>query len=255
MPDSPVLSAPSQKAASSSSAVSAADASDPSARRNPSRGRHEHREHGAAVGGVGKSLKCGVERQDQVGAARLDGAAKHGFYRGHAYNFRVSPLILADKAFVQATITNFFFFLSLNCFILLPLYVENAGGTEIEIGLVMGVFNAVGILCQPLVGPWVDAFGRRPFMLVGAGLVVAAAVLATAAPSIPVLAIVRGLQGIGFSAFFVANYSYVLDLTPPERRGWALGIYGVPGLVATAVAPLIGEAIVRKPGFRPLLRP
>ena len=133
----------------------------------------------------------------------------------------MSPLILADKAFVQATITNFFFFLSLNCFILLPLYVENAGGTEIEIGLVMGVFNAVGILCQPLVGPWVDAFGRRPFMLVGAGLVVAAAVLATAAPSIPVLAIVRGLQGIGFSAFFVANYSYVLDLTPPERRGCA----------------------------------
>jgi len=164
----------------------------------------------------------------------------------------VSSPILADKAFVRATITNFFFFFSLNCFILLPLYIEGIGGTEIEIGVVMGVYNAVGILCQPLVGPLVDAFGRRPFMLVGAGLVTVAALLATAAPSIPVLAIVRGLQGIGFSAFFVANYSYVLDLTPPERRGWALGIYGVAGLVATAVAPLIGEAIVRKLGFRPL---
>ena len=164
----------------------------------------------------------------------------------------MSPPILADKAFVRATITNFFFFFSLNCFILLPLYIEGIGGTEIEIGVVMGVYNAVGILCQPLVGPLVDAFGRRRFMLIGAGLVTLAALLATAAPSIPMLAFVRALQGVGFSAFFVANYSYVLDLTPPSRRGWALGIYGVAGLVATAIAPLVGEAVVRRMGFRPL---
>jgi MFS family permease len=164
----------------------------------------------------------------------------------------VSPPILADKAFVRATITNFFFFFSLNCFILLPLYIEGAGGTEIEIGIVMGLYNAVGILCQPIVGPLVDALGRRPFMLLGAGLVTASSLLAAAAPSIPMLAAVRVLQGIGFSAFFVANYSYVIDLTPPARRGWALGIYGVAGLVATAVAPLIGEGMIRRMGFRPL---
>jgi MFS family permease len=164
----------------------------------------------------------------------------------------VSPPILADKAFMRATITNFFFFFSLNCFILLPLYIEGAGGTEIEIGIVMGVYNAVGILGQPIVGPLVDALGQRPFMLVGAGLVAASALLAAASPSIPMLAFVRVLQGIGFSAFFVANYSYVIDLTPPARRGWALGIYGVAGLVATAVAPLVGEGMIRRMGFAPL---
>lgn len=164
----------------------------------------------------------------------------------------MSPPILADKAFVRATITNFFFFFSLNCFILLPLHIEGAGGTEIEIGIVMGLYNAVGILCQPIVGPLVDALGRRPFMLLGAGLVTASSLMAAAAPSIPMLAAVRVLQGIGFSAFFVANYSYVIDLTPPARRGWALGIYGVAGLVATAVAPLIGEGMIRRMGFRPL---
>ena len=160
--------------------------------------------------------------------------------------------ILADKAFIRATITNFFFFFGLNCFILLPLYIEGAGGSEVEIGLVMGLYNAVGILCQPLVGPLVDALGRRPFMLLGTGLATAAALLAALAPSIPMLAVVRALQGIAFSAFFVANYSYVIDLTPPARRGWALGIYGVAGLVATAVAPLIGEGMIRRMGFRPL---
>ncbi len=162
------------------------------------------------------------------------------------------PSILNDNLFVRATVTNFFFFLGMNGFLLLPLYIKNLGGTEVEVGMVMGVYNAVGILCQPLIGPWVDALGRRPFMLAGAALALAAAILATVAPSIGLLAFVRVLQGLGFSCFFVANYSYVIDLVPQAQRGWALGIYGVAGLVGTAVAPLIGEWTIRYFGFRPL---
>ena len=52
--------------------------------------------------------------------------------------------------------------------------------------------------------------------------------------------------------FFVASFSYVLDLVPPAERGWALGIYGVSGFVSTAVAPLFGEWIIRTVGFRAL---
>src|SRR5262249_56291752 len=106
---------------------------------------------------------------------------------------------------------------------------------------------------EQCVGPVGEWLGRRGFMATGTGFVIGAALLATTTPSIPLLAIVRSMQGIGFSAFFVANYSYVLDLTPPSRRGWALGIYGVAGLVATAIAPLVGEAVVRRMGVRPLL--
>jgi hypothetical protein len=54
---------------------------------------------------------------------------------------------------VRATVTNFFYFLGLNGFVLLPLYIQQLGGAEIEIGLVMGVHSAVGIVCQPLIGP------------------------------------------------------------------------------------------------------
>ncbi len=162
------------------------------------------------------------------------------------------PLILADNPFARVTVTNFFFFLSMNAFILLPLYITRLGGTEVEVGVIMGLYNAVGIVCQPLVGPWVDAFGRRPFMLLGVGLALAAALLAATAPAIGVLALVRVLQGLGFSCFFVANYSYVIDLVAPAQRGWVLGIYGVAGLVGTAVAPLLGEWTIRRYGFAPL---
>src|SRR5438105_12756170 len=102
----------------------------------------------------------------------------------------------------------------MNGFILLPLYIAALGGTEVEIGLVMGLYNAVGIVCQPLIGPWTDAVGRKPFMLAGVALVIFAALLATIADQIPFFAAVRVLQGLGFSCFFIWNYLYVVDLDP-----------------------------------------
>jgi MFS family permease len=160
--------------------------------------------------------------------------------------------IVNYRLFFRTTITNFFFWGGLNLFVLLPLYVKQQGGTEVEIGVVMGLYSAAGILSQPLIGMWVDAVGRRPFMVAGVGTALATAVVLASAPSHPILVVglLRLLQGIGFSAFFVANYTLVLDLVPVERRGWALGIYGVSGLIAMALAPLAGEWVIRRFGFR-----
>jgi len=149
-------------------------------------------------------------------------------------------------------LTSFFFFSSQNGFVLLPLYIKQLGGNEVEIGFVMGIYSAVGIVCQPLLGPWVDALGRRPFMLVGVACVLASALLAAVADNVPLLVAVRVLQGLGFSAFFVANFSYVLDLIEPARRGMALGVYGVSGFASTAFAPLVAESLVRRWGFNAL---
>jgi len=140
----------------------------------------------------------------------------------------------------------------MNGFVLLPLYIQQLGGSAVEIGIVMGLYSAVGIVCQPLIGPWVDVIGRRPFMLAGVVLNLASSLLAVLPGGVPLLALVRAVQGIAFSMFFVASFSYVIDIIPPARRGWALGIYGVSGFVSTAVAPLFGEWIIRTVGFRAL---
>ena len=46
---------------------------------------------------------------------------------------------------MRATLINFAFFLSLNGFVLLPLHIQELGGTEIEIGIIMGVYSGVEI--------------------------------------------------------------------------------------------------------------
>lgn len=148
-------------------------------------------------------------------------------------------------------LTSTLFFGSMNGFLLLPLYVHRLGGTEAEIGLVQGMYSAAGILGQPLIGLWVDRVGRRTFMLLGATLLVVGGAGFVGVASIPVFALLRAVHGLAFSAFFVANYVHVVDLVPPERRGWALGIYGLSGMVSTALAPALGEFIIRHAGFVP----
>jgi MFS family permease len=153
--------------------------------------------------------------------------------------------------FVRAAVTNFFFFSSASSFNLLPLYIKQLGGTEAEIGLIMGMHNVAAILCQPLLGEWVDRLGRRPFMLFGVGLAVLTSLVFVFTSSLsPLFWLLRFLQGIAFSAFFVANYSLVIGLVPAERRGWALGIFGISGLLSNALAPLLGEQMIRRFGYR-----
>jgi MFS family permease len=158
--------------------------------------------------------------------------------------------ILASGPFGRTMLTNFFFFGSLNGFVLLPLYIHQLGGTEAAIGVVQGVYSGAGIVCQPLVGAWIDRFGRRFFMIFGATVLTVACAAFIITSSTPLFGVLRALHGVGFSAFFVANYLLVVELVPVERRGWALGIYGLSGLLSTSLAPLAGEFLVRRFGFR-----
>lgn len=160
-----------------------------------------------------------------------------------------TTLELMRGPFARVMLTNFFFFGSLNGFVLLPLYIHALGGNEGQIGIVQGMYSAAGILCQPLVGALVDRIGRRFFMLLGVTVVTVTSAAFLVFSSIPMLAVLRGLHGVAFSAFFVANYIHVVDLVPQERRGWALGIFGLSGLLSTSLAPLAGEFLIRRFGF------
>ncbi len=115
----------------------------------------------------------------------------------------------------------------------------------------MGIFNVAAMFLQPLAGGWVDRLGRRPFQVAGAACVALASLAFAFTERLgPLFLFLRVLQGIGHSTFFVANYTFVADLVPPSRRGQALGIFGLSGLVSTAMAPALGEFLIRTFGFR-----
>jgi MFS family permease len=157
--------------------------------------------------------------------------------------------LLSHGPFARIMLGNVFFFGALNAFLLLPLYIQRLGGDEADIGLVQGLYSAAGIVCQPVVGALIDYLGRRFFMRLGTLLLVVSGALFVISSPLPLLGALRALQGVAFSAFFVANYVHVVELVPAERRGWALGIFGLSGLVSTSLAPLFGELMIRRFGF------
>src|SRR4030095_6977596 len=87
------------------------------------------------------------------------------------------------------------------------------------------------------------------FMSLGVVLLMVASAGFLLTQSIPLRAVLRVVQGLGFSSFFVANYMHVIELVPLERRGWALGIYGVSGFFRAGPPPVSGELVIRRVGF------
>jgi MFS family permease len=160
---------------------------------------------------------------------------------------------ILTPAFLTAASANFLFFTGLAGFVLLPLHLRQLGATDSQLGLIMGCFSATAIVVQPLMGAWVDRGGRRAFLVSGATLTALVALAFAAVPDafgwFPLL---RSLQGAAFSVFFIANFAVVVDLAPPDRRGQALGIFGISGLMSGAVGPALGELLVQAAGFRGL---
>lgn len=162
-----------------------------------------------------------------------------------------APPPFLTPAFLTAAAANFLFFANLSAFFLLPLHLGRLGVGEAGLGLIMGLYSATAIVCQPLVGAWVDRAGRRPFLLAGAALGAAASLGFAGVPAtVALFPVFRILQGLAYSLYFVALFALVVDLVPPARRGQALGAFGISGLASAAVGPALGEVVVRKAGFR-----
>jgi EmrB/QacA subfamily drug resistance transporter len=90
-----------------------------------------------------------------------------------------------------------------------------------------------------------DRLGRRRMFAVGLGLFAAASAACALSPNIGLLIAARAVQGAGAALIAPLSLSLLTAAFPPERRGWALGIYsGITG-VAVLGGPVIGGAVTQ----------
>lgn len=143
-----------------------------------------------------------------------------------------------------STFSSFYFLLAT-----LPVYIVQIGGTEAEVGLVMGVFSASAVLLRLLVGKAADDHGKRPFILAGTVLVTLSSGLYALVKAIPLLLGLRVLHGVGWASFGTATNALVADLAPRSRRGEAMGYYGMFSNLAMAIGPALGVMLMRGYSF------
>ena len=157
---------------------------------------------------------------------------------------------LFNRDFILITVSSFIFFFNYHSFILLPLRIEELGGSESAIGFIMGAAAMATILTTPSVGILIDRLGKKWFLVSG-GLLMSFttlpfAYLDTLNFLFPLL---RMLHGAALSLCFVSAGTLVADVSSPSRRSQAIGIFGMFSVMNFALAPFIGKKIIEAYGF------
>jgi EmrB/QacA subfamily drug resistance transporter len=95
----------------------------------------------------------------------------------------------------------------------------------------------------PLYGKLSDIYGRRGMMLVALGVFMAGSAASAAAPSMLMLILGRGLQGIGGGGIVPLTQSIIADAVPPRERGYYQAYTGSVWIIAGAAGPVLGGVI------------
>jgi DHA1 family bicyclomycin/chloramphenicol resistance-like MFS transporter len=96
-------------------------------------------------------------------------------------------------------------------------------------------------ISQIFIGPLTDRYGRRPVLLAGLGLFVAASIACAAAGDIHTLIGARIGQALGMSAVAVVPRAVVRDIYTGNAAARVLSLMGIVLGIAPVVAPIIGS--------------
>lgn len=132
----------------------------------------------------------------------------------------------------------------------LPTLERSFGATPSQVQLTLSTFLAGLAIGQIFYGPLSDRFGRRPLMLAGLALYVAASVAAAIAATVEVLIAARFVQAIGMSSGPVLGRAVVRDLYDRESAARLLSYMAVVAGFAPVVAPIIGSQLHVAFGWR-----
>lgn len=157
------------------------------------------------------------------------------------------------RDFVIICLSNFFIFLGFQMTLpTIPLFVEELGGNDQLIGIVVGIFTFSALLLRPYAGHALESKGRRFVYLTGLGIFVLSVGSFGFVKSLIFLFIMRIIQGLGWGFSTTASGTIATDLIPAKRRGEGMGYYGLSGNLALAFGPTLGLALVGVVSFTQL---
>jgi EmrB/QacA subfamily drug resistance transporter len=95
-----------------------------------------------------------------------------------------------------------------------------------------------------------DRWGRRLLFAVGLAVFGAASAACALAPSVGWLIAARAVQGAGAAMVMPLALALLNAAFPPQRRGWAMGIFGAVTGLSAVVGPVVGGAVTQGISWR-----
>jgi DHA1 family tetracycline resistance protein-like MFS transporter len=116
---------------------------------------------------------------------------------------------------------------------------DNAADAAAYVGWFGTVWAFMQFFSSPIMGALSDRFGRRPVLLISAFGLGIDYLLMAIAPNLAWLFVGRVLTGITAASFSTAS-AYIADVTPPENRSAAFGIFGAAFGLGFILGPALG---------------
>ncbi len=127
----------------------------------------------------------------------------------------------------------------------LPRYVQGPlGGTDVMAGFAVGSLSLAAMLCRPFGGRLADERSRRLVVTGGMALCVVGGVVLFVSDSYPTLIAARMIAGAGESWVYAAAMAWALDLTPKERHGSAIALFGMAIWLGATAGTATGELLL-----------
>jgi MFS transporter, DHA1 family, multidrug resistance protein len=124
-------------------------------------------------------------------------------------------------------------------------------GRDISVAQMTVSLYMVGIACsQIIMGPLSDKFGRRPILLAGLSLMLAASIACSFAENLPQLIAARFFQALGGASGMVISRAIIRDLYPRERVGAMISLVIAVMMIAQMLSPLTGGLLETAFGWR-----
>lgn len=161
---------------------------------------------------------------------------------------------LYTPAFAALFIANLALVSSYAAFFLFPLFIIEKGGSDRDIGIIMGIFALASALSRPWVAEMIDRIGRKRSYSIGC-------IIMTLLPLLHLLLrgplenyyaallLLRIVHGIGLAICFTSVFTFIIDMIPVQRLNEGIGIFGTSGLIGLALGPLITEPLLINFGF------
>ena len=131
----------------------------------------------------------------------------------------------------------------------LPIYLSRLRSTEVETGVLIGIFFFSSLVLRPFVGSALLRIPEKTFMMAGALLYVFSSLTYLFAPPFWPFLIVRVIHGIGFAFIHTSAFTLVVNTSSEAHRGQTLGYFSLAMTLSSALAPPIGVFLINNFSF------
>jgi MFS family permease len=156
---------------------------------------------------------------------------------------RARPRLAASAGVFASTLLGF---LAIGAVLpVLPRYVRGPiGAGDVAVGIVVGCFAFAAVVGRPIGGRLADERGRRMVVVAGLLITAVAGLLYLLPLGVAGLILARLVLGVGDGWLFTAGATWIVDLAPEERRGQAIGLFGLAIWGGLAAGPLCGQLLL-----------